>query len=113
MSRRNGMLTMRAPSRPKADKIRALIVDDHPAIREPLADPLPTKMDMEFAGEAASAGGALSLIEKVRPDVAGVDISLKDAHGLDLIQTVRTQFPDVQVVALSMYAESAYAERAI
>src|SRR5690625_3853868 len=107
------MLTMRAPSSPKADKIRVLIVDDHPAIREALADTLSTKMDMEFAGEAASAGEALSLIEKVRPDVAVVDISLKDAHGLDLVQNVRIQFPDVQVVVFSMYDESAYAERAI
>ena len=113
MNSRNGTLTMRAPSSHRADKIRVLIVDDHPAIREALADTLSTKMDMEFAGEAASAGEALSLIEKVKPDVAVVDISLKDAHGLDLVQNIRIQFPDVQVIVFSMYDESAYAERAI
>jgi DNA-binding NarL/FixJ family response regulator len=94
-------------------KIRVVIVDDHPAIREALADTLSSKMDLEFAGEAESAGDALSVIARVRPEVAIVDISLKDAHGLDLVQNIRIQYPDVQVIVFSMYDESAYAERAI
>jgi DNA-binding NarL/FixJ family response regulator len=95
------------------EKIRVVIVDDHPAIREALTDTLSSKMDMEFAGEAESAGDAMRVINKVRPDVAIVDISLKDAHGLDLVQNIRIQYPEVQVVVFSMYDESAYAERAV
>lgn len=104
------------PPRPESstvEKIRVVIVDDHPAIREALADTLGNKMDMEFAGEAESAGEALSVISRVKPDVAIVDISLKDAHGLDLVQNIRIQHPEVQVVVFSMYDESAYAERAV
>jgi DNA-binding NarL/FixJ family response regulator len=45
--------------------------------------------------------------------VAIVDISLNDAHGLDLVQNVRAQYPEVRVVVFSMYDENVYAERAI
>lgn len=113
MNTQNGTLSHRAPTEIPNQKIRVIIVDDHPAIREALADTLSSKMDMEFSGEAESADEALSIIDRVQPDVAIVDISLKDAHGLDLVQNIRIQYPDVHVVVFSMYDESAYAERAI
>ena len=113
MNTHNGTLSHRVPSEVSSRKIRVIIVDDHPAIRDALADTLSSKMDMEFAGEASSADEALTVIEKIKPDVAVVDISLKDAHGLDLVQNIRIQHPDVNVVVFSMYDESAYAERAI
>lgn len=113
MNNTNGAVTVQRPHSVKADTIRVVIVDDHPAIREALADTLANKMDMEFVGEAESAGDALTLIGRVKPDVAVVDISLRDAHGLDLVQNIRIQYPDVQIIVFSMYDESAYAERAI
>jgi DNA-binding NarL/FixJ family response regulator len=68
---------------------------------------------MEMCGQASNAAEALEVIPDKRPDVAIVDISLKDAHGLDLVQNIRSQFPSVQVLVYSMYDELAYAERAI
>jgi DNA-binding NarL/FixJ family response regulator len=47
------------------------------------------------------------------PDVVVVDISLEDAHGLDLVEEIRSRFPDIRVIVFSMYDESVYAERAI
>ncbi len=95
------------------DKIRVLVVDDHPAIRDAIKDTISTKMDMEVIGEVDSGYDAFKVIEKNEPDVAIVDISLKDGHGLDLVQNIRIQYPEVQVVVFSMYDESVYAERAI
>ena len=95
------------------ERISVLIVDDHPAIREALFDILSSHADLMVCGEAASAGEAMQLIKERRPNVVTVDISLGDAHGLDLVQNIRTQFPDTYVVVFSMYGEDVYAERAI
>jgi DNA-binding NarL/FixJ family response regulator len=95
------------------DRIRVMIVDDHPAIRDAIKDTISLKMDMEVVGEADSSYEAFQLIQKFSPDVAIVDISLTDGHGLDLVQNVRIQYPDVVVIVFSMYDESVYAERAI
>ena len=49
-------------------------------------------MDMDIVGETDSADGAFRQIEEIRPDVAVVDISLNDAHGLDLVQNAMYAF---------------------
>jgi DNA-binding NarL/FixJ family response regulator len=95
------------------DHIRVYLVDDHPAIREAIRDTIETTIDMEICGEASSSDDAFRDIEELRPDVAVVDISLNDAHGLDLVQNVRSQYPDVRMIVFSMYDENVYAERAI
>ena len=96
-----------------SDHVRVLLVDDHPAIREAVADTLEGTMDMEVCGEASSADGAFRMVEKLEPDVAVIDVSLDDAHGLDLVQNIRSQFDDVKMIVFSMYDENVYAERAI
>ena len=109
-----GSRTSQTKSTPtNSDRIHVVVIDDHPAIREALADTIATKMDIELVGEASSADEAFQVVDKEKPDVAVVDISLKDAHGLDLVQNLRVQHPDLQVVVFSMYDESVYAERAV
>jgi DNA-binding NarL/FixJ family response regulator len=95
------------------DHIRVFLVDDHPAIREAVADTIDGTMDMEVCGQASASDEAFRMIEELEPDVAIVDISLNDAHGLDLVQNVRAQYPEVKMVVFSMYDENVYAERAI
>ena len=95
------------------DHIRVYLVDDHPAIREAIRDTIEGTIDMEICGETSSSDEAFREIEELRPDVAIVDISLNDAHGLDLVQNVRSQYPDVRMIVFSMYDENVYAERAI
>ncbi len=97
----------------QTDHIRVFLVDDHPAIREAVRDTVEDTIDMEICGEADSSDEAFHQIEELNPDVAIVDISLNDAHGLDLVQNVRSQYPDVEMVVFSMYDENVYAERAI
>jgi DNA-binding NarL/FixJ family response regulator len=97
----------------QTNHIRVFLVDDHPAIREAVRDTVEGTIDMEVCGEADSADEAFHQIEELKPDVAIVDISLNDAHGLDLVQNVRSQHPDVEMVVFSMYDENVYAERAI
>jgi len=95
------------------DHIRVYMVDDHPAIREAIRDTIESTIDMDICGESSSSDEAFRDIEELEPDVAIVDISLNDAHGLDLVQNVRAQYPDVRMIVFSMYDENVYAERAI
>src|SRR5436305_13617459 len=52
-------------------------------------------------------------IAKTRPDVALVDISLKNESGLELVKSLESQFPLVALIVLSMHDEALYAERAL
>lgn len=93
--------------------IRTFLVDDHPAILEAIRNRIDDTLDVEVCGMATSSDEAFRKIEDMEPDTAVVDISLEDAHGLDLVQNLQSQCPEVQVVVYSMYDEMVYAERAI
>jgi DNA-binding NarL/FixJ family response regulator len=93
--------------------ISVYLVDDHPVIRNAIRDRVENLIDMEVCGETGSTDEAFREIEDLRPEVVVVDISLEDGHGLDLIENLRAQYPDVQAVVFSMYDENVYAERAL
>lgn len=93
--------------------IRVLIVDDHPIVREGLAQKIGQQKDMVVCGEADNTADALALIEAEEVDAAVVDLSLKDSSGLDLIRDIQVRRPGLPVLVLSMRNESVYAERAL
>ena len=97
----------------KFGPIRVVAVDDHPAVRDAIADAVGAQPDMDLVGLAGSADEAFDIIRTTRPDVAVVDISLGDAHGLDLVQNLRAEVDTLEVVVFSMYDEAVYAERAL
>ena len=103
----------RSPESPLKRRTEVFLVDDHPAIREALAAAINSKISMQVVGESGTADKALYFLDHHSPDIVVVDISLEDAHGLDLIRDIRTQHPEVRVVVFSMHDESVYAERAI
>jgi DNA-binding NarL/FixJ family response regulator len=97
-----------------AGRARILIVDDHPLVREWLANLLRQQRDLEVCGQADSVEGALAAIAAAPPDVAIVDLSLQaGGSGLDLIKEVRARYPAIAVIVLSMHEETYYAERAL
>ena len=106
------LLKAPAPTPPRPT-IRVAVVDDHPAVRDAVARAVGVQPDMALAGVAGSAAEAFALVREADPDVAVVDISLGDAHGLDLVQNLRAERPDLAVVMFSMYDEAVYAERAL
>jgi DNA-binding NarL/FixJ family response regulator len=99
----------------KADegKAKIVIVDDHPIVREGLADLINKEKDLVVCGQAEDASQAMKAIRALKPDMVTVDISLKGADGLELIKDIKIQYPDLAVLALSMHKESLYAERAL
>src|SRR5215813_8533986 len=101
------------PTVAAARKRRIFLVDDHPLVREGLANLINGQNDLVVCGEAEDSAGAMTGIAKTRPDVALVDISLKNESGLELVKNLNTQFPLVALIVLSMHDEALYAERAL
>ena len=102
----------RAPL-PAPARTIVMVVDDHPAVRDAVALAIGAQPDMTLAGVAGSAAEAFDVLRAGAPDVAVVDISLGDAHGLDLVQSLRAERAGLEVVVFSMYDEAVYAERAL
>jgi DNA-binding NarL/FixJ family response regulator len=92
-------------------KIKILLVDDHPLVREGLVNLISQHPDREICGEAANEPQALELIGTARPDVAIVDITLENGSGIELIKSIKAIHPAVKTLVLSMHDESLYAER--
>src|SRR5262245_47908845 len=94
-------------------KHRIFLVDDHPLVREGLTNLINEQNDLIICGEAEDSAGAITGIEKTRPDIVLVDISLKNESGLELVKNLESQFPLVALIVLSMHDEALYAERAL
>jgi DNA-binding NarL/FixJ family response regulator len=94
-------------------KAKIVIVDDHPIVREGLADLINKEDDLVVCGEAEDGHRAMEVISELEPDIAIVDISLQDTSGLELIKDIKVQYPSLPVLTLSMHEESLYAERAL
>jgi DNA-binding NarL/FixJ family response regulator len=94
-------------------KAKVLLVDDHPLVREWLANLINQQADLEVCGEADSAPQALQILGEAHPEVAIVDISMEGGSGIELIKNIKARRPNVMVIVLSMHDEALYAERAL
>ena len=92
---------------------RVFIVDDHPLVREGLANLINQQPDLVVCGQAEDAAQALAGIGASRAELALIDISLKTASGLELVKDLKVHHPNVALIVLSMHDEMLYAERAI
>ncbi len=95
------------------NKKRIFLVDDHPLVREWLTNLINQQPDLVVCGETGNAPEALQQISAAKPDVAIVDISLKESSGIELTKNLKLLHPGLAVLVLSMHEESQYAERAL
>ena len=101
------------PAAAEPRKFRILIIDDHPIVRERLGELINQEPDLLVCGEADDGHTAMEAIDKTAPDLALVDISLKDTYGIELVKDIKAQHPKLLTLVLSMHEESLYAERAL
>lgn len=94
-------------------KSKVLLVDDHPLVREWLANLINQQNDLQVCGEAANSSAALEVIGTAQPDIVIVDISLEGGSGIELIKNIKALHPRVMMIVLSMHDEMVYAERAL
>jgi DNA-binding NarL/FixJ family response regulator len=90
-----------------------LIVDDHPLMRRGLKALFENEGGFEICGEAEGHRSALEQFDVVNADLVIVDISLKDGHGLKLVEEIRHRDPSVAVLVWSMHSDELFAERAL
>jgi DNA-binding NarL/FixJ family response regulator len=94
-------------------RTRIFLVDDHPLVREGLANLINQQDDLAVCGEAEDSAGAMVGIAESQPNVALIDISLKNESGLELVKKLEERFPLVALIVLSMHEEALYAERSL
>jgi len=94
-------------------KHRILVVDDHPIVRRGLRALIADEADFEICGEAEDVAEALHLVDTVHPDIIVVDLSLKDSHGIELIETIKARNESVKMLVSSMHDELLFADRTI
>lgn len=90
-----------------------MLVDDHPLVRERLGDVINREKDMQVCGEAEERFAAIDLINQSPPDLAIIDITLKNSDGLELIKDIHSRWPKLPMLVVSMHDETLYAERVL
>ena len=93
-------------------KIRILIADDHPIVREGYKKILTSQPDMDVTGEAGNGQEVLDLIQKKDFDLILLDISMPGRSGLEILKELKGRKPHLPVMILSIYPEEQYAVRA-
>jgi DNA-binding NarL/FixJ family response regulator len=94
-------------------KRKVFVVDDHPIVRQGLAQLINREPDLEVCGEAGDSQAARQAIPQISPDILVLDISLNGPDGIELLKTIRQGDAALPVLILSMHDESIYAERAL
>ena len=94
-------------------KIQVIIVDDSQDTRETLGLLLKFEEDIEVIGYAGSGSEALTIAEKIQPDVVVMDINMPEMDGIRATELMRERVPDADVIIMSMQGEPDYLRRAM
>jgi DNA-binding NarL/FixJ family response regulator len=94
-------------------RIRILIADDHPIVRAGFKQDLSDTPDLVVADEAGNGQEVLQYLKKKKYDVVLLDISMPGKSGLEILKELKTDYPQLPVLILSIYPEEQYAIRAL
>ena len=95
------------------DRIRLIIVDDHPVVRAGLQGMLAGQPDLEVVGEATTGAEAVALVAELRPTVVLVDLRMPEMDGVAAIERIVDGYPETQILVLTTYDTDADILRAI
>jgi two-component system, NarL family, response regulator len=88
---------------PDGARMRVMLADDHPVVREGFAAMIETELDMAVVGQARSGEEALELFRRVRPDITLMDLRMPGIGGVEAIRAIRREFPDSRIIVLTTY----------
>lgn len=94
-------------------KIKILIADDHPLFRRGLKNTFADTPDIEVVGEAINSNEVLAQVREMELSLVLLDISMPGKGGLEVLKQLKTEFPKIPVLILSVYPENQYAVRFI
>ena len=95
------------------DRIKVMIVDDHPVFRYGLLSLLTQDRSIDVIGEAENAAAALTIIEKNRPEIVLLDIRMPGVGGINLAQKLNGQYPEIKVMILTAFEDEDYLTEAM
>jgi NarL family two-component system response regulator LiaR len=88
------------------EKIRLLVVDDHPLVRKGIVAVLETEPDMEVVGECSDGAEAVAQAEKLKPDVILLDLMMPHMDGVEAAQKIKETAPDTQILVLTSFGSA-------
>jgi DNA-binding NarL/FixJ family response regulator len=94
------------------EKLRVLLVDDHPLVLSGIRGALTSEKDIEIVGEATSGAQVLPLVSHTSPDLVLLDLRLPELDGLACLERLRERHPQIKVVILSVSKDQAEVSRA-
>lgn len=89
-------------------RVRVLIADDHPIVRQGLRSLLDQFEDLEVVGEAGTAAEVLEQVRRLRPDVILLDIRMAGVNGIEVARQLRYTHPETRVIILTTYDDDEY-----
>src|SRR5947209_5770768 len=89
-------------------KIRILLADDHPVVRQGFRLILSAHSDMEIVGEAGDGRQAVEMAERLKPDIVVMDVAMPGLNGIEATRRLLELVPHTRVLALSMHKDSVY-----
>ncbi len=92
---------------------RIVVIDDHPLVRQGLAQLLGSRPDLSIVGSAESASEGIEMVRAQKPDLVICDLSLARGDGLELVKQLKSEMPRLPVLVISMHDESVYADRVL
>ncbi|NPV01217.1 MAG: response regulator transcription factor [Brevinematales bacterium] len=96
-----------------AEKIRVIIADDHRMVRKSIIEFLKKESDIEIVGEAVDGKETFEEAGVLLPDVIVMDISMPKMNGIEASQKITKDFPEIHIVAFSMYADKQIIKKAL
>jgi DNA-binding NarL/FixJ family response regulator len=94
-------------------KIRILVVDDHPLLRDGITARIADEHDMEVIAEAANGREGIEQFKSHHPDITLMDLQMPDVNGLDAIIAIRRESPDARIIVLTTYTGDIQTVRAL
>lgn len=95
------------------NKIRVLIVDDNPILREGLKSVLSHSPTFDIVGEAADGLEAINSVEKFHPDLVLMDLSMPRMDGIAATEEIKKQWPDTKILVFTIYKSPEYRAAAL
>ena len=87
------------------NKIKILVVDDHPLVRQALSSLIQMQSDMEVVGEACNGEEAIAQVGNQRPDIVIMDIGMPVMNGLEATRNIKARYPDIAILVLTVHTD--------